>query len=170
MSMRLSLWRFTDCVSSVAGIGKYARTSWFRFFVSLCALAFAVSAHAESQDFGNYTVHYIAVNTTFLSPDIAEQYNIVRSNRRAFLNIAVIRNNADGSTTPVPAAVAGTKSNLLQQSEAITFEEIHEGEAVYYIGQFNFSNAEVMRLSVEVQPEMKGETHEVEWSTQLYSD
>lgn len=164
------LGNFTGCVAAAQGFRKYMRSQCLQFFVLGCLLPFAGFARAESQDFGNYTVHYIAVATTFLTPDIAEQYNIVRSNRRAFLNIAVIRNNADGSTTPVPAAVMGTKSNLLQQSSAISFGEIHEGEAVYYIGQFDFSNAEVIRLSVEVQPEMQGETHEIEWNTQLYSD
>jgi hypothetical protein len=168
--MRLRLRNFARCVSAVSGFGKYARKSCMQILAALCALTFISFAHAETQDFGNYTVHYIAVNTTFLAPDIAEQYNIVRSNRRAFLNIAVIRNNPDGSTTPVPAAVTGTKSNLLQQSNAINFDEIHEGEAVYYIGQFDFSNAEVMRFSVEVQPEMQGQTHAIEWNTQLYSD
>ena len=130
----------------------------------------ASAAHAESQDFDSYTVHYIAVNTTFLTPEIAQQYNIVRSNRRAFLNIAVIRNNSDGSTTPVAATIMGGKNNLLQQSSDIEFAEIHEGDAIYYIGQFDFSNAEIIRFTVSVQPEMKGEEHEIEWSTQLYSD
>jgi hypothetical protein len=168
--MQFSFWSFTNYVSAPSGFGKHARSALAQIFLWTCALGFATSAHAESQDFDNYTVHYIAVNTTFLSPDIAEEYNIVRSNRRAFLNIAVIRNNADGSTTPVSAAVIASKSNLLQQSDAIKFEEIHEGEAVYYIGQFDFSNAEVIRFSVSVQPEQQGPAHKIEWSTQLYSD
>ncbi len=142
-----------------------------RYFVLASALIFTASAaHAESQDFDNYTIHYIAVGTTFLTPEIAQQYNIVRSNRRAFLNVAVIRNNPDGSTTPVAATVTGGKSNLLQQSGDIEFAEIHEGEAIYYIGQFDFSNAEIIRLTVNVQPEMTGAVREIEWSTQLYSD
>lgn len=141
-----------------------------KFVMAVFALFMAASANAESEDFGEYTIHYIAVSTKFLTPDIAEQYNIVRGDRRAFLNIAVIRNNADGSTTPVPAAVMGTRGNLLQQSSEIEFDEIREGEAVYYIGQFEFSNAETLRFNVTVQPEMKGAEHEIEWTTQLYSD
>jgi Domain of unknown function (DUF4426) len=136
----------------------------------LTAAFFASRAHAESQDFDNYTIHYIAVATTFLTPEIAAEYNIVRSNRRAFLNIAVIRNNQDGSTTPVPATVTGNKRNLLRQSADIEFAEIREGEAIYYIGQFDFSNAENIRLAVNVQPEGKGPMREIEWNTQLYSD
>lgn len=157
-------------VSAVAGI-KHPLAARLRCCLLFAAILLAASsAHAESQEFDNYTVHYIAVATTFLTPEIAQQYNIIRSERRAFLNIAVIRNNPDGSTTPVSATVMGSKHNLLQQSDDIEFAEIREGEAVYYIGQFDFSNAENVRFAVSVQPEGKGPVREIEWSTQLYSD
>jgi hypothetical protein len=127
-------------------------------------------AHAESLTFGQYTVHYIAVNSTFLTPEIAAQYNIVRSSRRAFLNIAVLRNNDDGSTTPVAAVVEGGKRNLMQQAGSIEFAEVREGEAIYYIGQFDFSNAEIVRFAVNVTPAGETAAQAIEWSTQLYAD
>jgi hypothetical protein len=135
----------------------------------LCALALASAATvAEEQTFGIYTVHYIAVNSTFLTPAVAAQYDIVRAERRAFLNIAVLRNEADGSTTPVTAVLTGGKRNLLRQATDIDFNEIREGDAIYYIGEFDFSNAEILRFEIEVQPEGKGAAHTIEWSTQLY--
>lgn len=137
------------------------------FLITAMASTFS---QAESQDFAEYTVHYIAVNSTFLEPDIAKQYNIVRASRRAFLNIAVLHNNADGSTTPVVAKLNGGKQNLMQQVGNIDFEEIREGDAIYYIGQFDFSNAELLRFNVEVQPENKGPTRHIEWTTTLYAD
>ena len=133
-----------------------------------CALV-SSAALAEEQTFGDYTVHYQAVNSTFLSPEIAEQYDIVRSERRAFLNIAVLRNEDDGSTTPVTATLNGSKHNLLQQAEAIEFRQIREGEAIYYIGQFNFSDREVLRFTLEVHPEGQEGAHTIEWTTQLYA-
>lgn len=136
----------------------------------LCALALMAStAFAEEQTFGDYTVYYQAVNSTFLTPEIAEQYGIVRSERRAFLNIAVARNEDGGKTTPVTATLNGIKHNLLQQSEPIEFKVVREGEAIYYIGQFDFSNAEVLRFTLEVAPEGQEPSHPIEWSTQLYS-
>lgn len=125
-------------------------------------------AQAEEQTFGNYTVHYQAVNSTFLRPEIAEQYGIVRSERRAFLNVAVLRNEADGKTTPVTATIHGVKHNLLQQSEAIDFALVREGTAIYYIGQFDFSDREIVRFTLEVAPEGNEPAHTIEWSTQLY--
>ena len=133
-----------------------------------CALV-SSAALAEEQTFGDYTVHYQAVNSTFLTPEIAEQYDIVRSERRAFLNIAVLRNEDDGSTTPVTATLNGSKHNLLQQAEAIEFRQIREGEAIYYIGQFDFSDREVLRFTLEVHPEGQEGAHTIEWTTQLYA-
>lgn len=140
------------------------------FLLSLVLFLFSGSVFAESKTFGNYTVHYIAVNSTFLTPEIAAQYKIVRSARRAFLNIAVLRNNTDGSTTPVAAKVEGGKRNLMQQTGDIDFAEVREGEAIYYIGQFDFSNAEIVRFSVQVTPQGESAAQTIEWSTQLYSD
>ncbi len=135
----------------------------------LLLLAMAVpAAYAEEQTFGDYTVYYQAVNSTFLTPDIAQQYGIVRGERRAFLNIAVVRNESGGSTTPVTATLNGIKHNLLQQSEPIEFKLVREGEAIYYIGQFDFTNAEIVRFTLEVGPEGQEPSHTIEWSTQLY--
>ena len=132
----------------------------------------AISAHAlaDEKTIGEYTVHYIAVNSTFLDPDIAAQYDIVRSSRRGFLNVAVLHNNADGSTTPVTATVTGARSNLLQQSSNLVFQEVHEGEAIYYLAQFEFSNAETLRFNIDVQPEQQTRHYPIQWNTQLYAD
>lgn len=129
-----------------------------------CCIAVA----EQSQSFGNYTVHYIAVNSTFLNPEIARQYGIVRANRRAFLNISILKNEADGGTTAVSANLSGQKKNLLQQSEDINFKEIREGDAIYYIGEFVFSNAEQLRFELEIQPEAQDSTYSLNWDIRLY--
>jgi hypothetical protein len=139
-----------------------------RFLLFALLVLNASTAFAEEQTFGDYTVHYQAVNSTFLTPEIAEQYAIVRAERRAFLNIAVLRNEEDGSTTPVTATLNGIKHNLLQQSQNIEFKVVREGEAIYYIGQFDFSDREIVRFTLEVQPEGREPSHTIEWSTQLY--
>lgn len=127
------------------------------------------TAHAEEVSFGDYTIHYIAVNSTFLQPEIAAQYDIVRGPRSAFLNIAVLRDNDNGLGTPVTAVVKGATRNMLQQEGEIPFSEVREGEAIYYIGQFDFSDGEFLRFLVEVQPEGQGPAHTLDWRAQLYA-
>ncbi len=126
-----------------------------------------VPVAAEEQQFGDYTVNYVTVYSNFLRPEIAERYGIVRSARNAFVNISVLRN--DGSVgSPVSARISGEKANFIGQSEAIEFLEIREGDAIYYIGQFEFSNAENLRFNLSVQPENQGPTYSLSWTTQMY--
>jgi hypothetical protein len=127
-------------------------------------------SYGAAESFGEYTVHYQAVNSTFVDADIAEQYGIVRSERRAFLNISVMKTASDGTMAAVPAVVSGGKRNLLGQSGEIAFREIREENAIYYIGEFEFSNAEFVRFAIAVQPEMVGESHEIRWETRMYGD
>lgn len=127
-------------------------------------------ALAESATFGDYTVYYQAVNSTFVNADIAEQYGIVRSDRRAFLNVSVSKKDADGRLHAVPASIIGGKRNLLAQVGTIDFREIREQDAIYYIGEFEFSNAELVRFSLTVQPENQGLEYDINWETRLYNN
>lgn len=136
---------------------------------ALACLPAAAELADVSDASGDYEIHYIAVNSTFLQPEIAAQYGIVRSPRNAFLNIAVLRKNANGSTLPVTATVSGSKHNLLQQSETVNFAEVREGTAIYYLGQFGFSDAEILRFEITVQAQDSTTTHNIAWQTQLYA-
>jgi len=60
------------------------------------------------------------------------------------------------------------KANFLSQNSTINFIEINEGDAIYYIGQFEFSNAENLRFNIEVQPENNGPVYPLSWTSKLY--
>lgn len=146
--------------------------NYLRLFLFLASSSLMANiANAEqSQTIGDYTVHYIAVNSTFISADIANEYNIARGDRRAFINVSVLKNESDGSTTPVVASISGGKKNLLGQSNNIDFIKVTEGEAIYYLGQFEFSNAENTRFEIEVQPEANGRSYTIEWTSTIYNN
>lgn len=157
----MALMPFT--ISPGKAMIKFLKTIPMLLIASSCI--FSTLAKAEqSQVFGDYTVHYIAVNSTFISPEIAERYDIVRSARNAFLNISVIKNTG----AAVSARITGEKANFLSQNSSINFIEVNEGDAIYYIGQFEFSNAENLRFSIEVQPENNGPAYPITWTTKLY--
>lgn len=140
-----------------------------QLLIPVC-LYLPVYLQAASESLGEYTVYYQAVNSTFLNADIAAQYGITRGDRRAFLNISISKTESDGSLSAVPANVSGGKRNLLGQVGDIAFTEIREENAIYYIGEFDFSNAETVRFSIEVQPEQTGQVHEIRWETQMYNN
>ena len=124
-------------------------------------------ANAQIEHFGDYTVYYSVVNSTFISPEIAAQYGITRGERVAFLNISVQKKD-EGLGKPVHATLSGFRKNLLQQTATIEFQEIQEGAAIYYIGEFGFSNAELVTFEVEIQPEDSVLSYTLKWDGRVY--
>ena len=58
----------------------------------LLAAATAFPAVAQqSQEFGDYEVHYNTLNTNMLSPEIASVYGIQRAGTQAMLNVTVLQ-------------------------------------------------------------------------------
>jgi hypothetical protein len=136
---------------------------------AVTGMLIANQANAEqSMDFGDYTVHFIAVNSTFLDADIARQYGITRGERQAFLNISVLRKLNDDKTEAVRATLSGQKRNLLGQRESIRFMEVNEGQSIYYIGPFEFTNAEQVRFEVEIQVDGETTSQTLSWETRMY--
>jgi len=148
---------------------KHMKKLLVQLFFPACLLLPAF-LQAASEAFDDYTVYYQAVNSTFLNADIADQYGIARGDRSAFLNISIMKTETNGSIHAVSANVSGGKRNLLGQVGDISFTEIREENAIYYIGEFDFSNAEIVRFSIDVQPEQRGEVYEVRWETQMYNN
>jgi len=133
------------------------------FFMAL-TLSFSPAARSEqSKKVGAYNVHYVAFASTFLSPEMARKYNVVRGRNRALINISVL--NQDNS--PVRAKLNGTVKNLPGQILRLNFEEVVEGDAVYYLAQTRFSDQELMRFSINfVGPD--GEENTLKFDQKLY--
>ena len=51
----------------------------------------AQPAEASSVTVNGYSVHFSAQSTDQLPPEVARQYNIVRSKNRAMLNVSIMR-------------------------------------------------------------------------------
>lgn len=112
-------------------------------------LAAAGAVHAESSlRQGDYVVHYSAVPSTQIAPEVARQYAITRSANRALLNIAVRRGDA-----AVPAKVTGAATNLAGQREDLAVREVREGDAIYYLAEPRVANQDTLAFDLGVQPE-----------------
>lgn len=128
----------------------------FAFLVLFCTHAHAQDDAAPpietSKTFGNYVVFYNAFPSTTLLPAIAADYNIERGNDIAFINIAV-RKQADGGDVAQAVTIKGTYSDLMQ-NRPIEFREIRERNAIYYIAQVRYTNREVLRFDVQIEPQL----------------
>jgi hypothetical protein len=130
------------------------------------------SANAQqAQHFKEYTVHYNALNSSLISPEVAKVYGIQRSDSRALINISVLKNIENQSPVAVKAAVTANGRNLTGQTRAIDMREIAEGgDAIYYIGELSVRNMETFDFTVEVTPEGQSKTFKVEFRQQFYTE
>jgi hypothetical protein len=131
-----------------------------RLLAALCLCSVAAVAHAEiSQKFGNLEIHYNALTTDELQPEVARAYKIERSKTRGMVTLSVLKKNKVGVPTPVPAKLTIYVTNLTQQLSNIDMREIKEGTAIYYLGEFRVAPPDTLKFTatVEVPGELKQE-------------
>ena len=131
-----------------------------RLFATLCLCSVAAIAHAEiSQKFGPLEVHYNAITTDELLPEVARAYKIERSKTRGLLTMSVLKQNKVGVLSPVPAKLTVYATNLTQQLASVPMREIKEGTAIYYLGEFRVAPPDTLKFTatVEVPGELKQE-------------
>ena len=130
----------------------------------LLALCVATSARAEQYvSVGAYQVHYVVIGSTFLTPEIARRYHLERNREVAMLNISVLR---DGK--PVAARITGVARDLLSREIALTFREVREPPAIYYLSQLRFTEQEHWRFRLNVQPVGEPEPLAVQFEQRIY--
>lgn len=133
-------------------------------------LGTGVSLAGGTDDFGDYQVHYNAFPSDTLTPQIASAYGIVRSKNRVILNIAVTRKQTDRPATSVPAFVNITAANLNGQVKSVRMKQVHEDNAVYYLGLLSVSDDETLIFDVDVTPEGETQTHHVHFQQTFVGD
>ena len=127
-----------------------------------------ITAPESSRDFGDYVVHFNAINTDQLTAEIARQYDIVRSSNRAMLNVSILRKDEGTSGVPVSGSVAASAVNLTGQLKALTVREIREETAVYYIAEFAVANEETLIFTIDVTPINEPSRFSVRYMKQFY--
>ncbi len=134
--------------------------------VMMCAVAHPVYAE-KSHKFGNVEVHYNALTTDELLPEVARAYKIERSKTRGLLTISVLKKNKMGVPVPVPAKIVVYATNLTQQLSQLTMREIKEGTAVYYLAEFRVAPPDTLTFKgvIEVPGDPK---REIKFSQTFY--
>lgn len=100
-------------------------------------------------------VHYVAFNSTFLTPKVARSYDIKRNGYNAVINISVLDRASLGKPA-VSAMISGQAKNLIGQTQKLTFREVKEGEAIYYLSELNISNEETFTFDIDIKAGNKG--------------
>ena len=111
---------------------------------------FMLSAQAENmKKIEHLNVHYIAFGATFLTPKIAKAYNIERSRYNGVINISVL-NNKEKNKPAKHVSISGKARNDLGQIKSLDFEEVTEGDAIYYLAQVTYSDEETYYFDITI--------------------
>lgn len=121
-----------------------------RLALALCCLFPAVTQAQQAQEFDAHTIHYNAITTDRLTPEVARAYGIQRSSSRAMLNVTILNDALE----PIRGNVDVGAINLTGQRRDIELREIEDPEgAIYYIGVFPVHHMETYNFTLTVRPE-----------------
>ena len=135
---------------------------------SLFTLSF--SAQAGEKDFGEYQVHWSVFPSTFLAPEIAQANDLQRSNGIGIVNISIMEKDENGQPVPVNGQVQGKVTNDIQQVKFLAFRRIKEGDAVYFIAQYQHRAGDLMTFNITASPTGHDEDLSIRFSHTLFND
>lgn len=142
-----------------------------RFLLLSLLLSMASISHAEqTKNFGDYVLHFNTFESTFLTPEIAQNYGFQRSKGRGLLNVAVTKKENGELPKPQAAIVTGKVVNLIGQIVQLNFVTIDEGDAIYYIAPFTKTNDEILKFTVSAQLNPNQAPMEVTFQRHVYVD
>lgn len=135
------------------------------FFVLLCSAVASPLRAAQFETLGDWDVHYIVVNTSFLAPEVARAYGIQRSQFQGLVNISVLDKDTQAAQS---VSVLGDATNLLGTKKELKFKEVQEGDAIYYLAILPFRDQEQYRFNINVTHGNKQET--LKFKHKFYSE
>ena len=126
-------------------------------------------AHAQHmQQAGDHVIHYNALPSEQLSPEVARQYGITRSGSRALLNVAVLH-AVDGTQQPSAAEVLASATNSSGQRQTLRMREVREGSAIYYLAEPRISGDDTLTFELSVLPAGAASPTEVRYVQQFFA-
>ena len=140
------------------------------FIAALILTLFSGVSHAGSKDFGEYIVQWSVFPSTFLTPEIAKENGLNRSRSIGVVNIAIMTEADNGGMRTVSGQVEGKALNDIQQPKFLAFRRIQEGDAVYFIAEYQYANAELMTFQVTARPTGAGNDLPIRFSHTLFND
>lgn len=138
--------------------------------LTLAGLVSPAMAEEKLVRFGNYEVHYNVFPSTFLAPEVAAANNLNRSRGIGIVNIAIMERAENGSLSTVPGQVEGQVLNDVRQAKFLAFRRIQEGDAVYFIAEYQYTEGELMTFQVTARPSGHDRDLPIRFSQALFND
>ncbi|EHU4916957.1 DUF4426 domain-containing protein [Vibrio vulnificus] len=127
-----------------------------KWMVAVLSCLMALPTWAEQfQTIKDAEVHYVAFNSTFLTPKVARSYGLKRNEYSAIINISVLDKSRVGKPA-LDATISGQAKNLLGQIRTLEFKRVQEGSAIYYLAELPISHEETLTFDLDVNAGIKG--------------
>lgn len=128
-------------------------SAWIKLALLGALLLFAGVASAQngSTTRGEFTVHYSALPSTLLTPEVARASGVTRSASRGLLNIAVRRAQGEGDIA-VTASIEAAATNANGQRQSLRMREVREGDAIYYLAEPRIGEGERLDFELRITP------------------
>lgn len=133
-------------------------------------LSFSTMSYASAENMkklGSMNVHYMAIGSTFFTPEIAKAYGITRSRYNGLVNISVLDNTKTGNPAKT-ISITGQAKNNLGQFKSLEFTEVKEGDAIYYLAQVSYHNEETLHFTLDINDGKEQQT--LKFSQKFYVD
>ncbi len=141
-----------------------------RLLLALLFVLTATVARAEQfVDLGDFRIHYAALNTTQLTPDVARKFNVQRSSKRILL-VLNAQKRVGGKYESVTATASGTATTLLGHVQSLELRPIREADVHYVIASFETLEGEYMTVDARVLPAGAMTPVTVKFRQQFYLD
>lgn len=132
---------------------------------SLSLVVSSVVNAEQKKQLGDWDVHYIAFPAPMLTPEIAQQYKLQRSKYNSIINISVLDKDTQQAQK---VTLTGTAKDLMGRQITLSFNEVTEGEAVYYLAQLPFRHEQ--RFSFAITISSGGQSQQLTFEQTFYVD
>jgi hypothetical protein len=130
----------------------------------------AAPSEPTYRDFGNFQLHYNAIRSTEIAPEIASRYGIRRSPQRVLINVALLRERPDGTTIPVDAEVTVGARTLTGQVRRVSMRRVVEEPSIYFLGEAEISGNEIVVFDIDARPLEGGVAYEAQFKREFFAD
>ena len=132
--------------------------------IGIIGLLVSFKAAAEQKiQVGEFEIHYTAFPSLLVPADTANLHGLTRAENRLLLNLSVRRIGE-----PVPARVTGQVVNILNQAQPLTFFEVSEQTAIYYLAEVVNQEKDWLRFTLEIEFSKDHPPYVLEFNRQYY--
>ncbi|MDN6180614.1 MAG: DUF4426 domain-containing protein [Halomonas subglaciescola] len=140
------------------------------FCLIICAMFgfFTANAWGDMQQAGDYRIHYAAVSTDFLTPEVARANGIQRSAGLGLVNVSVRQRQSDGTMRAVNADVKGRVGELDKNSQTLTFRTVRDNDAVYQLATFRLQHDAPLHFALKVRADRNAGPERIDFIQRFY--